>query len=625
MKRSARNMFVEALRDFRRTWPQLILSDLLARAFAFAVLTPVVGLLFKLFLATTPTGVVTDSAIAGFLLHPTGFLAVVVGSAATIGIVFLETGQIMVIGFGAIEDRRVTWLDAFKYTYRRAVTIMQIVWYGFARLLLIALPFIAAIGALYALFLRAYDINYYLSRKPPVFLAIAAIAGGLLIIMIAWMLVKFAGWLLALPFALFERMSGRQAMRASEKATSGQRRKISFWLVEWIAGVMLLSSFAPFAIIRVADLLIPREPSRLFLLLFGLSAALLLSALANLAVTVFSAVLFPLLVLRLYRSLAGPGELSPGLAYWERLGEKVSHKIPGKRILVGCVVALIVIIAGMYLVMRDKAWKEPVQIIAHRGGAAVAPENTMAAFKRGIADGADWIELDVQENADGVVVVEHDRDFMRKAKVNLEVSKATAAELASIDIGSYFAPEFADQRVSTLREVLELAKGKAGVFIELKYYGRAQMLEAKVVDVVEQTGMAGNIVIMSLDYNGLRKMAALRPDWTYGLLNAVALGDLTSLDVNFLGITAKAASFRTIRAIHQRGMKVYAWTINDPVQMSVMMSRGVDGIITDQVALAKQVKDFREKLTFVGRIALWIAGETGLLHGIGQASEPHDA
>lgn len=625
MNPSARNILAGALRDFRRTWPQLILSDLLARTFAFTVLTPVVGLLFKLFLATTPTGVVTDSAIIGFLLHPTGLLAVVVVSAAALGILFLETGQIMVIGFGAIEHRRVTWLDAFKYTYRRVVAIMHLIWYGVARLLLIALPFFAAIGVLYLLFLRAHDINYYLSRKPPVFLSVVAIAGTLFTVMTAWMLVKFAGWLFALPMALFEGMGGRQAMRASEKATAGQRRRISLWLVEWTAVVMLLSTFAPLAIIRLADLLIPREPSRLLLILIGLSVVFILSALANFAVTAFSAILFPLLLLRLYRSIAGPGELYPGLAYWETLGDRPSRRIPGKRILVGVVAALVVIMTGMSLIMRDKAWTEPVQIIAHRGGAAVAPENTMAAFKRGIADGADWIELDVQENADGVVVVEHDRDFMRKAKVTLEVSKATAADLATIDIGSYFAPEFADQRVSTLREVLEFAKGNAGVFIELKYYGRAQALEAKVVDLVEQTGMTEHVVIMSLDYNGLRKTAELRPDWTYGLLNAVAFGDLTRLDVDFLGITAKAASFRMIRSIHQRGMKVYAWTINDPVQMSIMMSRGVDGIITDQVALAKQVKDFRENLTLFGRVALWIAGETGLLHGIEQASEQNDA
>jgi glycerophosphoryl diester phosphodiesterase len=71
------------------------------------------------------------------------------------------------------------------------------------------------------------------------------------------------------------------------------------------------------------------------------------------------------------------------------------------------------------------------------------------------------------------VVIEHDSDFMRVAGVNLEVWKATNADLA---VGSSFDPAFLDQRVPTLREVPELAKGRAGVFIELKYYGHDQNL-----------------------------------------------------------------------------------------------------------------------------------------------------
>jgi glycerophosphoryl diester phosphodiesterase len=214
---------------------------------------------------------------------------------------------------------------------------------------------------------------------------------------------------------------------------------------------------------------------------------------------------------------------------------------------------------------------------------------------------------------------------MRVAGAKLEVWQATEADLVNLDIGSFFAPRFSDQRVPTLRDVLELAKGQAGVFIELKYYGRDQSLEAKVVDLVEQTGMASHIVIMSLNYDGVRKTAALRPSWTYGLLNAVAIGDLTRLEVDFLALTAKAASLSMIRRAHQRGMQVYAWTVDDPVQMSVMMSRGVDGIITDQVALARQVQDLRAKLTVVGRVVLWIAGETGLLRGMEHSSARDEA
>jgi glycerophosphoryl diester phosphodiesterase len=286
---------------------------------------------------------------------------------------------------------------------------------------------------------------------------------------------------------------------------------------------------------------------------------------------------------------------------------------------------LAVIVVGAYLVMNNRDWEDHAQIIAHRGGAAVAPENSMAAFQRGIADGADWLELDVQENADGVVVIEHDRDFMKVAGVDLEVWQATDADLTDMDIGSFFGPEFSDQRVPTLREVLELAKGQSGVFIELKYYGHDTNLEAKVVDLVEETGMESDIVVMSLEYDGVRKTAALRPEWTYGLLNTVSIGDLTRLDVDFLALSANAASYSMIRRAQGRGMKVYVWTIDDPVQMTVMMSRGVDGIITDEVALARHVQDLRAKLTPLGRLVVWLAGESGLLRGAEKASAREDA
>ena len=117
----------------------------------------------------------------------------------------------------------------------------------------------------------------------------------------------------------------------------------------------------------------------------------------------------------------------------------------------------------------------------------------------------------------------------------------------------------------------------------------------------------------------------LGPTWTYGLLNAVALGDLTHLDVDFLALTANAASYGMVRRAHRRGMKVYAWTIDDPVQMSVMMSRGVDGIITDQVALVRQVQELRAKLTPFGRFVVWMAGEAGLLRGMEKSSSRDEA
>jgi glycerophosphoryl diester phosphodiesterase len=145
------------------------------------------------------------------------------------------------------------------------------------------------------------------------------------------------------------------------------------------------------------------------------------------------------------------------------------------------------------------------------------------------------------------------------------------------------------------------------------------------VDIVEQTGMESDIMIMSLKIDGLRKAAALRPTWTRGLLNTASIGDLTRLDLDFLALNSLAASPTMIKRAHKQGMKVYVWTINDPVQMSVMMSRGVDGIITDEPALARQVIEWRKQLGPFGRLVVWVAGETGLLHGVDKYSTEEDA
>jgi glycerophosphoryl diester phosphodiesterase len=622
---SAWSLLTDSLRDLRRTWPQLVLTDFLARALTVVIIAPAVGLLVKLFLWRETTGVVTDEAIVSFLLHPFGLTALVVVGAVSLGVLFIETGQLMVIGFGAVEDRRISWLDAFVYSYRRALGIVHLAGGAVVRLLLISAPFLAAVGGIYWLLARTHDINYYLARKPPEFTVALFGAGTLIAILGLIIISKIAAWLFSLPMVLFEGMSGKRALESSTATTHSHRLKLTLWLVGWLLATAVLSAAVTAAVGWLGRLMVSHDGSSLTVLVVGLGAVIIVSGLANLAVTVFTTVMFPLLVVRLYRLLAGPGELRPEIASTGSLGDRAAFRVPGKIVVAASLVALLVAVIGTSIAVDEPGWEDPTQIIAHRGGAFAAPENTIAAFERGIADGADWLEIDVQENADGVVVVEHDRDFMRSGGARLEVWQATNDDLADLDIGSSFAPEFSDQRVPTLRQVLELAKGRAGVFIELKYYGKQVNLEQKVVELVEETGMVSEIVIMSLNYDGLRKTASLRPDWTYGLLNAVAIGDLTRLEVDFLALTANATSLSMIRQTHTRDMKIYPWTIDNPVQMWVMMSRGVDGIITDRVALAHQIRELRAEVTPVGRFIIWIAGEIGLLRGTEKTSSETDA
>lgn len=161
-----------------------------------------------------------------------------------------------------------------------------------------------------------------------------------------------------------------------------------------------------------------------------------------------------------------------------------------------------------------------------------------------------------------------------------------------------------------LEEVLEIARGKVRVDIELKYYGHDEQLEERVVSIVEDTDMVPEVVIMSLSQAAIREVRTLRPSWTIGLLTATALGDLTRVDADFLAVYTGMATSRFVRAAHRVGKDVYVWTVNDPVHMSRMIGRGVDGIITDEPALAKRVLAERAELSSLERLlleaALWL-------------------
>jgi glycerophosphoryl diester phosphodiesterase len=260
-----------------------------------------------------------------------------------------------------------------------------------------------------------------------------------------------------------------------------------------------------------------------------------------------------------------------------------------------------------WLLVERLQFENATEVMAHRGASAAAPENTIAAIQGAIEAGAQWVEIDVQESADGQVVVIHDSDLKKIGGSALTVAGSTLQQLQQVDIGSWFGPEFTDQRIPTLKEVLELCKDHIKVNIELKYYGKQVRLEERVAEVVEQTGMSGQVMFMSLSYDGIQVLHRLRPDWKVGLLSSVAVGNLADLDVDFLALNGRAASRHLIRQAHKRGKQVMVWTVNDAVAMASMTGRGADALITDEPALAGEVLEKFGQLEPSQRLLLQLA------------------
>jgi len=276
-------------------------------------------------------------------------------------------------------------------------------------------------------------------------------------------------------------------------------------------------------------------------------------------------------------------------------------------------IAAVVTAGAIGAVLLDEiSVPDDVMVIAHRGASATAPENTLASIRQAIADGADWVEIDVQETADGEVVVIHDSDFMKLAGVNLRVWEAGMEQIAGIDVGGWFAPEFTEERVPRLADVLSEVKGRSKLIVELKYYGHDQQLEQRVIDLIEAADMQGDTMIMSLEYAGIQKVRVLRPDWKIGLLSARAIGDLTRLDVDFLAVNMAMARSSLIKMAHGAGKELFVWTVNDTLTMSQMMSLGVDGIITDKPLRAREVLEKRADMNSAQRLLLHLAPMLGI-------------
>ena len=160
--------------------------------------------------------------------------------------------------------------------------------------------------------------------------------------------------------------------------------------------------------------------------------------------------------------------------------------------------------------------------------------------------------------------------------------------------------------------MLAAAKGRAKVVIELKYYGHDQDLEARVVAMVDEFDMADQVALMSLSYPAVQKVRAMRPDLRNGVLAATAVGDLAGLETDFLAVSLGLVTPELIRSAHAVGKDVYAWTVNDPLTMSRVISQGLDGLITDEPAVARKVLADRAKLSTPERLLLWLVDRFGV-------------
>ncbi len=564
-----------------------------------AIFVPVMALTVRAALAFSGKPALADFDIALFLMSPVGAIGGVLLASMAMVLAVMNIAFMMATAHYDHRHGRVGIWEGAAQVLPQALPVLSLAVRITLRLLVLSVPFLALAGYLALRWLTEFDINYYLTHQPPIFWQAVWVIGGILVVWAALVLWRMLGWTLSLPLVVFAGTPPADALSESRDRMHGRMWPFLLHLILW--GIVSTAMFAVGvgAVTLVSDLVLAVMPqsTRALVVVLVLLASLL--GLVNVVVSAITTGAIAVLIV--------------DEADWPR--RMTEPKAVPKGLLVAVTAGALAFGGAGLLGLADLAPVDdgqPVAVIAHRGAANAKPENTMAAVIEAVRVGSDWVEIDVQETADGEVVVMHDSDFMKQASNPLNIWDATMADLADIDIGSWFDPTYADERTPLLADVLRATKDKSGVVIELKYYGFDKQLEQRVVDIVEAEDMVDQVKIMSLKYAAVEKMRNLRPDWDIGLLASASLGQMWELDADFLAVNSATTSHRLVRESRAAGKEVYVWTVNDPLSMSAMISLGVDGLITDEPELARQVLSERRALNGTERLILGLAGQIGL-------------
>jgi glycerophosphoryl diester phosphodiesterase len=245
-------------------------------------------------------------------------------------------------------------------------------------------------------------------------------------------------------------------------------------------------------------------------------------------------------------------------------------------------------------------------IIGHRGASANAPENTLAAFKRAIEDGADGIEFDVQLSLDGVPVVIHDATLARTGMIDGVVAELAAEVLAKTDVGTWFRQrsnaqdvDFSDEKLPSLQQVFELfADSDALLYLEMKSPpGDGERLAVEVASAIRKHSVSERVIVSSFNLSLVQAVKAIdssirtaalfepkvsRPATLIRRIRLVELATRSGADE--ICLHHSLASRVLTEQSRKSKLEVVVWTVDDPEWVDRALSRGVKALISNDPA-----------------------------------------
>lgn len=230
------------------------------------------------------------------------------------------------------------------------------------------------------------------------------------------------------------------------------------------------------------------------------------------------------------------------------------------------------------------------KLIAHRGASGESPENTLAAFQKAIELGINYIELDVRLSKDHVPVIIHDETLLRTTgkQHNHFVHDLTFSQIKTHDVGSWFHDQFTNTSIPTLEEALKATShtnSKTGLMIEIKKGPQSpQIIVDSILNAITRCNYNRESIILGSFCVTIIEQVMKR-DPTSKVIGIVEephkIDEFLNLGVKHLALWHPLITPHSAESLHERGVTIWTFTVDDPEKMKFLASLSIDGIITN--------------------------------------------
>ena len=542
----------------------------LIRIFQFLLMIPVSSMMLKLMLRVTGFTHITEQNWQSFVAHPFVIIMIFLLILLFLLFVYYEMGFLFLMAFHQQRGMRYRFFPLWQQLNRKVV-------YFFSVQVLFLMVYLALLMPLASFMLpltltQSISLPHFLTEE------IMSSRGGRLVYATVASILVMIGIRCMLTLPIFTIQPNISILRSFKQSWRFSKRGI-FDLLVLLAMLLTGHLFAMISITVISTL-----PLYLMERLLP-SAALVTAGLTLAFLEMVFVVLFSLLQAMFSQVMVAITYNTPVLGKNKITGKHRNRRY--KSLLLISLVVFVVLSMMNINSLEKSVYAPDTKIIAHRGYVAGNVENTISGLVSAANAGADLIEIDIQQTADGEFVVFHDRTLRRLAGKNGVIANMTLNELKTLTIHQN---GYSD-KIASLEDCIEIAKAlDVALLIELKVHGKeTEDVLPKLVEKLRKYKVLDSYYVQSVDGQKMTQLKKLVPNLRVGIVYALNIGPMEE-NVDFIALEESWVTEQLIEELEQNPMDLFVWTLNDDRSLQTFIEKNVSGVITDHPDVARDLR-----------------------------------